>query len=115
MKLEAGEFCPLIGKDCIGLKCKMFMNIKGTHPVTGEELDEWDCAIRMNVVVSLEQAKTTRAAAAETAALRRDHNKNANMMLQIQAAQASLMTRSNIPAPPALEVLDVEVEDVRPQ
>ena len=44
MKLEQGKFCPLIGKDCIGLQCSWFTQIRGNHPQTGELIDEWGCA-----------------------------------------------------------------------
>ena len=45
MKLEQGKFCPLIGKDCIGLQCSWFTQIRGNHPQTGELVDEWGCAV----------------------------------------------------------------------
>ncbi len=45
MKLEQGKFCPLIGKDCIGLQCSWFTQIRGNHPQTGEPVDEWGCAV----------------------------------------------------------------------
>ena len=40
MKLEQGKFCPLIGEDCLGLKCSWFTQIRGSHPQTGELIDE---------------------------------------------------------------------------
>ena len=46
MKLEQGKFCPLIGKDCIGIQCSWFTQIRGMNPQTGEEVDEWDCAVK---------------------------------------------------------------------
>ena len=46
MKLECGNFCPLIGKECIGLQCNWFTQIRGTNPNTGEPVDEWDCAVK---------------------------------------------------------------------
>ncbi len=44
MKIEAGKYCPLIQKDCIGLQCSWFTQIRGMNPNTGEEVDEWDLA-----------------------------------------------------------------------
>ena len=38
MKIEAGSFCPLIKKDCIGLKCSWFTQLRGHNPNTGEEI-----------------------------------------------------------------------------
>ena len=43
-KIEVGKFCPLIGKDCIGLECSWYTQIRGMNP-TGEPVDEWGCAV----------------------------------------------------------------------
>ena len=45
MKLEPGKFCPLIGKDCIGLQCSWFTQVRGINPQTGEEIDDWGCVV----------------------------------------------------------------------
>ncbi len=37
MQLEQGKFCPLIGEDCLGLKCSWFTQIRGTNPQTGKD------------------------------------------------------------------------------
>jgi len=57
MKIEAGKFCPLIGKDCIGLQCSWFTEVKGYHPQTGQEIDEWECAIKWLPVLLIENSK----------------------------------------------------------
>ena len=41
MKLEQGKYCPLIKKDCIGLQCSWFTQVRGMNPNTGESVDEW--------------------------------------------------------------------------
>ena len=45
MKIKAGTFCPLINGDCKKLECVWFTQIAGSHPQTGEEFDEWGCAV----------------------------------------------------------------------
>ena len=65
MKLEQGKFCPLIGEDCLGLKCSWFTQIRGMHPQPGEEIDEWGCAVTwmpMLMIENSQQQRSTNAA-----------------------------------------------------
>ena len=45
MRLENGIFCPLIKKDCVGLKCAWFTKVVGYDMNTGKEVDEYQCAV----------------------------------------------------------------------
>ena len=60
MKLEQGKFCPLIGKDCIGLQCSWFTQIRGNHPQTGEPIDEWGCAVTWMPTLMIENSQQQR-------------------------------------------------------
>jgi len=60
MKLEQGKFCPLIGKDCIGIQCSWFTQIRGINPQTGEEVDEWECAVKMMPILLIENSQMQR-------------------------------------------------------
>ena len=60
MKLEQGKFCPLIGEDCIGLKCSWFTQIRGTHPQTGEQIDEWGCSVNWIPTLLLDNSQQQR-------------------------------------------------------
>ena len=44
MKLEIGQYCPLVKKDCIGLKCAWFTKIVGHDANTGQVVEEYGCA-----------------------------------------------------------------------
>ena len=44
-KIERGKLCPLIGEDCRQLECSWYTEIAGTHPQTGESVNEWGCAV----------------------------------------------------------------------
>jgi hypothetical protein len=57
MKLEQGKYCPLIKKDCIGLKCAWFTQMRGTNPNTGEPVDEWGCAVTWMPIMAVEIAQ----------------------------------------------------------
>ncbi len=56
-KIKPGDFCPLIKKDCIGLKCSWYTQMRGTNPNTGEPVDEWGCAVTWMPVMAVEIAQ----------------------------------------------------------
>ena len=45
MKLETGDFCPLVNGPCKKFECKWWIQVRGNNPQTGQEIDEWDCTI----------------------------------------------------------------------
>ena len=45
MKMESGDFCPLVNGPCKKFECKWWIQVRGIHPQTGQEVDEWDCTI----------------------------------------------------------------------
>ena len=63
MQIKPGTFCPLIKKDCVGIKCGWFTQIRGKNPNTNEDIDEWGCAITWLPILlidnSNQQRKTT--------------------------------------------------------
>ena len=60
MQLKPGTFCPLIKKDCVQMQCAWFTQVRGKHPQTGQEIDEWGCAVTWLPVMLIENAKETR-------------------------------------------------------
>ena len=72
MKIEKGNFCPLIKKDCVGLKCMWFTKVRGMNPNTGEELDEWECAINWLPLLIIENAQQTRQSGAAIESFRNE-------------------------------------------
>ena len=60
MQLEQGNFCPLIGEDCLKLKCCWFTQIRGMHPQTGEDIDEWGCAVSWMPILLIENSNKQR-------------------------------------------------------
>ena len=72
MKLEQGKFCPLIGEDCLGLKCSWFTQIRGTHPQTGQEIDEWGCAVNWMPTLLIENSQQQRQTGAAVESFRNE-------------------------------------------
>tara|TARA_R110000772_G_scaffold254343_1_gene370297 strand:+ start:485 stop:784 length:300 start_codon:yes stop_codon:yes gene_type:complete len=66
MKLEVEDNCPLNNfKKCKQFKCAWFVQMKGTNPNDGKEVDEYACAIAwlpMLLVENATQARQTGAA-----------------------------------------------------
>jgi hypothetical protein len=72
MQLKQGTFCPLIKKDCIQTQCSWFTQLRGTHPQTGQEIDEWLCAVAALPMLQIEVAKQARSGAAATESFRNE-------------------------------------------
>ena len=65
MQIKQGSFCPLIKKDCVGLQCAWLTQVRGTNPNTGQEVDEWACAmvwLPMLLIENSQQQRQTGAA-----------------------------------------------------
>jgi len=72
MQLKQGSFCPLIKKDCVQTQCSWFTQLRGTHPQTGQEIDEWMCAVASLPMLQIEVAKQARSGAAATESFRNE-------------------------------------------
>ena len=72
MKLEQGKFCPLIGEDCLGLKCAWFTQLRGTNPQTGHEVDEWGCAVTWMPMLLIENSQQQRQTGAAVESFRNE-------------------------------------------
>jgi hypothetical protein len=66
MKFEVKDNCPINNfEPCKKLDCAWFIKLKGTDPQSGEEFDDWGCAVAFMPVLIIEsamQAKQTGAA-----------------------------------------------------
>lgn len=60
MKIEPKNICPLYKEPCKQLDCAWFIQLRGTHPNTGADIDEWSCAIAWLPILLIEGAKETR-------------------------------------------------------
>jgi len=61
MKIEPKNNCPLNAfEPCKGLDCAWFIQVRGTDPNTGEELDDWGCSIAWLPTLLIENANQSR-------------------------------------------------------
>ena len=88
-KIKPGNFCPLIKKDCIGLKCSWYMQIRGTNPNTGEPVDEWGCAVTWMPMLLIENSQQQRSTGAAVESFRNEVVKanQQNQQLYIESLQ----------------------------
>ena len=91
MKLEVGKFCPLIGKDCIGMECSWFTQVRGRHPQTREEIDEWGCAVTWMPVLLIDNTQQQRQTGAAVESFRNETVKK----LQDSVTQMKIKNSSN--------------------
>lgn len=84
MKLEVKDNCPLNNfNPCKKFDCAWFIQIRGTNPQTGEEQDEFGCAIAMLPLLSIENTQQTRQAGASIESFRNEMVKSNNETLKI--------------------------------
>jgi hypothetical protein len=93
MQMKQGTFCPLIKKDCVQLQCAWFTQLRGTHPQTGQEIDEWMCAIASMPMLQIEVAKQARSGAAATESFRNEVVKESEQRRSMEAFAAIEMRK----------------------
>jgi len=92
-KIKQGNFCPLIKKDCIGLKCAWYMQMRGTNPNTGEPVDEWGCAVTWMPFMAVEIAQKSNQTGAAVESFRNEvvRANQSNQQLYIQALNQQIL------------------------
>lgn len=86
MKIEPGNFCPLIQADCKGIQCSWFTQIRGTNPNTGQEVDEWGCAVTWLPMLTIENSQQQRQTGAAVESFRNEMVKAQQMSQQVLLA-----------------------------
>ena len=89
MQIKPGTYCPLIKKDCIQTQCAWFTQVRGTNPNTGQEVDEWGCAVAWMPVLAIENAQQSRQTGAAVESFRNEMvtNNEANRAVLVASAQ----------------------------
>lgn len=88
MQLKVGEFCPLIGKDCVQLQCKFFCKIQGRDTNTGRDLEEWNCSIVFLPLLLIENSGQQRQTSAAVESFRNEMVKANDATRNILLSQA---------------------------
>jgi len=97
MQLKTGTYCPLIKKDCIGLQCNWFIQIRGTNPNTGADVDEWGCSIAWLPHLLIENANQTRQAGAAVESMRNESVRMAENTVRAILVASNIETMKALP------------------
>ncbi len=49
--------CPFWRGPCREHECRMYVQIQGMHPQTGEQLNKWDCSFALMPLLMIENSK----------------------------------------------------------
>lgn len=90
MQIKAGTFCPLIKDECCQLKCSFFTQVRGTNPNTGEDVDEWACAIAWLPVLMIENSQQQRSTGAAVESFRNEMVKSNEVSQKVLLASAGI-------------------------
>ena len=73
MKIEAKNNCPLDNfNPCRKLECAWFTQVRGVNPNTGEELDDWACAVAWTPILLIENSQQQRGTGAAVESFRNE-------------------------------------------
>lgn len=87
MKIEVKPNCPLNNfNPCKELECAWFMSIRGKNPNTGEDVDEWGCAMAWLPILTIENSQQQRQTGAAVESFRNEMVKANEMSQQVLLA-----------------------------
>ena len=92
MQIKNGTFCPLIKKDCIGLQCSWFTRVQGYDTNTGNQVDEYQCAIAWMPMLLIENSGQQRSTGAAVESFRNEMVKANETSQQILLHTAGVAT-----------------------
>ena len=75
--------CPLLNKKCIKHQCIWYNMLQGTHPQTGQDVQEWGCSIAWLPLLLVENSKATVGVKAATESFRNEMVPSNNVMQKV--------------------------------
>jgi hypothetical protein len=86
------KICPLLKKPCIEHQCAWFIQLRGTHPQTGEPMDAFDCSMVMMPLLTIENSQQQRQTGAAVESFRNEMVKaNESSIRLLAATQQNLL------------------------
>ena len=92
MKIEPKNGCPLDSfNPCRQLDCARFIQVRGTNPNTGKEVDEWACSMAWLPMLLIENSQQQRQTGAAVESFRNEMVKanEASQQVLLAATQQS--------------------------
>jgi len=96
VKIESDQWCPLIKKKCVGSKCSWFTHIRGENPQTGEDVDEYSCAVSWLPMLLIENSKQQRSTAAAVESFRNESCTRTDIMNNLLSGAQMMIQEANI-------------------
>jgi hypothetical protein len=91
MKIAPQSNCPLDGfKPCRELGCAWFLQVRGTHPQTGADVDDWGCAMAWLPILTIENSQQQRQTGAAVESFRNEMMKANEMGQRVLLATAGV-------------------------
>jgi hypothetical protein len=91
MKIEPKANCPLnIFEPCKQLDCAWFLKIRGSNPNTGEDVDDWGCAIAWMPLLLIENSQQQRQTGAAVESFRNEMVKANEVSTQVLIETANI-------------------------
>lgn len=95
MKIEPKNGCPLDSfRPCRQLDCAWFIQVRGTNPNTGKEVDEWACSMAWLPMLLIENSQQQRHTGAAVESFRNEMvkaNETGQQVLLATAQQKRLL------------------------
>ena len=106
MKIEPKNNCPLNNfEPCKELECAWFMKIRGLNPNTGEEVDEWGCAVTWLPFLMIENSQQQRSTSSAVESFR-------NEMVKANETGQKLLLNTLQVTNPDIKLIEVEKWDL---
>ena len=94
MKIEPENNCPINDfSPCKQMECAWFMKIRGQNPNTGEDLDDYGCAVSWLPVLMIENSQQQRATGAAVESFRNEMVRSNHSSREILAATLNAQAR----------------------
>ena len=91
MKIESKSNCPLNGfQPCKLWDCSWFIEIKGKHPQTGTDLNEWGCSMAWLPVMMIDSARQQHSTASAIESFRNE------MVMSNEASRQILLETAKV-------------------
>jgi hypothetical protein len=105
--LKNGTFCPLIKKECVGLTCAWYTRVQGVDTNTGNQVDNYECAIAWLPMLLIENAGQQRQTGAAVESFRNEMVKSNAQAQQLLLATAGVMQSSNTDQPKLIRSVEL--------
>ena len=96
--LKNGSFCPLIKKDCVGLTCAWYTRVQGYDMNSGNQVDNYECAISWLPMLLIENSGQQRQTGAAVESFRNEMVKanevNTQLLLTTAESQQPKLIRN---------------------